>query len=91
MAEDRSESFAFNPLRVIPAAIGEAGKDIAELGSDALELVYGKKRTDIIEGKLSDAINFIDNLDKTKVGEATTDFLSKTFFLKKKIYLLQKI
>ena len=81
MAEDRSESFAFNPLRVIPAAIGEAGKDIAELGSDALELVYGKKRTDIIEGKLSDAINFIDeNLDKTKVGEATTDFLSKTFY-----------
>ncbi len=81
MAEDRSESFAFNPLRVIPAAIGEAGKDIAELGSDALELIYGKKRTDIIEGKLSDAINFIDDkLDKTKVGEATTEFLGKTFF-----------
>ena len=85
MAEDRSESFAFNPLRVIPAAIGEAGKDIAELGSDALELIYGKKRTNIIEGKLSDAINFIDdNLDKTKVGEATTDFLSKTFFPEEK-------
>ena len=81
MAENRSESFAFNPLRVVPAAIGEAGKDIADLGSDALELVYGKKRTDIIEGKLSEALNFIDdNLDKTKVGKATTDFLSKTFF-----------
>jgi hypothetical protein len=81
MAEDRSESFAFNPLRAAPAIVGEAVKDIGELGSDALELVYGKERTDIIEGALSDALKFIDdNLDRTKAGEATTKFLGETFF-----------
>ena len=69
------------PPRFIPAAIGEAGKDLADLGSDALELVYGKERTDKIEGALSSALNFIDDtLDKTAVGKATTSALKKTFF-----------
>ena len=49
MAEDRSESFAFNPLKAATATAGKVVKDLGDLGSDALELVYGKKRTDIIE------------------------------------------
>ena len=85
MAEDRSESFAFNPLKAATATAGKVVKDLGDLGSDALELVYGKKRTDIIENKLSDAISFIDdNLDKTKIGKATTQVLEDAFFPDKK-------
>ena len=85
MAEDRSESFAFNPLKAATATAGKVVKDLGDLGSDALELVYGKKRTDIIENKLSDAVRFIDdNLDKTKIGKATTQVLEDAFFPDKK-------
>ena len=79
--EKKLQTFLPDPFRFIPAAIGEAGKDLADLGSDALELVYGKERTDKIEGALSDALNFIDDtLDKTKIGKAATSALKKTFF-----------
>ena len=65
--EKKLQTFLPDPFRFIPAAIGEAGKDLADLGSDALELVYGKERTDKIEGALSDALNFgyrlNDNVD----------------------------
>ena len=81
--EEKIKSYIPNPFRFIPAAIGEAGKDLADLGSDALELVYGKERTDIMEGALSSALKFIDdNLDKTAVGKATTQALEKTFYPK---------
>ena len=69
------------PPRFVPAIIGEAAKDAAGIGSDALEIIYGKERTDKIEGALSDALNFIDdNLDKTKIGKVATSALKKTFF-----------
>jgi hypothetical protein len=81
--EKKLQTFLPDPFRFIPAAIGEAGKDLADLGSDALELVYGKERTDKIEGALSSALNFIDDtLDKTAVGKATTQALEKTFYPK---------
>ena len=81
--EKKLQTFLPDPFRFIPAAIGEAGKDLADLGSDALELVYGKERTDKMEGALSSALNFIDDtLDKTKVGKATTQALEKTFYPK---------
>ena len=81
--EKKLQTFLPDPFRFIPAAIGEAGKDLADLGSDALELVYGKERTDKMEGALSSALNFIDDtLDKTAVGKATTQALEKTFYPK---------
>ena len=81
--EKKLQPFLPDPFRVVPAAIGEAGKDLADLGSDALELVYGKERTDKIEGALSGALKFIDDtLDKTAVGKAATQALEKTFYPK---------
>lgn len=81
--EEKFKSYLPDPFRFVPAAIGEAGKDLADLGSDALELVYGKERTDKMEGALSGALKFIDDtLDKTAVGKATTQALEKTFYPK---------
>ena len=72
----------FSPLgRTVTAGIGEALSDAAEMGSDALELIYGKKRADIIEDKLSNVVNFFDeSLDKTEVGKATKQALQKSFY-----------
>mgnify|MGYP003133602107 CR=1 FL=1 len=71
------------PPRFVPAIIGESVKDAGGIGSDALEILYGKERTDKIKGALSNALKFIDdNLDKTAVGKATTQVLEDTFYPK---------
>ena len=83
MAEQKIDTFLPDPSRFISGGVGRALSDLGDLGSDALELIYGKERTEKIEGALSDALKFIDdNLDKTAVGKATTQALEKTFFPK---------
>ena len=73
MAEQKIDTFLPDPSRFISGGVGRALSDLGDLGSDALELIYGKERTEKIEGALSDALKFIDdNLDKTAVGKATT-------------------